>query len=616
VNEQSVFKDLSRFMPDKEREELLARLKKSLFVPDEAEDKKYHKEIDRSEREERLTKDLNMVSWISRFILWIKSKLSGKNVREMYLNARIKQLKKGIGTKYPGLTGFETRDLSPKVAMAVFSMYVLTVPVREIYKRMWMKTEDFEGMLMTLLEGRIPHVKKVLGELVTREILEKIFAESGTKEAMRDFVSKKLDNYFDSIPDGVFKDLERDLLPITCTKDLILYQYKSFFQLFHFTPIDEDLGKKTFFKSASAMLCLQHLERLHFALSQAILLKDATEISNDILEYLTVLKKSINEEIEEEITDGLTNENEAPQAEDSDENAENGDQDSEVDEGIAESLKRLTQKAIVVFRAIPLGLLVKYFMKDPYHELMKGVPELRLKELYVSVLRLKVVAELEKVFPEIRKQVVDGEIQELFEGKSMIHFRNYRAYESIDYKKLELPFFRFTRSVHLLFNYVRHFYKDYIRDGVQILERGILAQNRITRDRLLQFAAAVEDIENRAVSFDYSLSPDSEDGKLFQRLRFTLAQDKSHQRMYRTLVLQKDREVQAIITRGVEAIAGLHGVFDEIINSRSEAITSQLNNNYFVKGKPVSLQQILAERKDHQKGFVELLAQVVKLEKG
>ena len=486
MREQSVFKDLSRFMPEKEREELLGRLKKSLFVPDEAEEKKYHKEVDRSEREEHLTKDLNKVSWISRIILWIKSKLSGKSVREMYLNTRIKQLKKGIASKYPGLTGFETRDLSPKVALAVFSIYVLTVPVRDIYQRMWMKTEDFESMLMTLLDGRIPRVKKTLEELVPRETLEKIFAESATKEAMRDFLSKKLENYFDSIPDRVFKDLERDLLPITCTKDLILYQYKSFFQLFHFTPLDEDLGKKTFFKSASAMLCLQHLERLHFALSQAILLKDATEIPDDILEYLTVLKKSINEEVEDKITDGLTNENGEAAAEGGAEAAEAAPRPA-IDDIIAVSLKRFTQKAIAVFRALPLDPLVKYFMKDPYHELMKGVPELRLKELYVSVLRLKFVAELEKVFPEIRKQVVDREIHELFEGKTRIHFRNYREYESIDYKKFELPFFRFTKSIHLLFNYVRHFYKDYIRDGVQILERGILAQNRITRDRLLQY---------------------------------------------------------------------------------------------------------------------------------
>ena len=296
-------------MPDKEREELLNRLKKSLFVPDETEEKKYHKEIDRNEREEHLTKDLNKVSWISRIILWIKSKLSGKSVREMYLNTRIKQLKKGIASKFPGYTGFETRDLSPKVAEAVFSIYVLTVPLRDIYRRMWMNTEDFEGMLMTLLEGRIPNVKKTLHEFIPNETLEKIFSDKGTKEAMRGFLSKKLDVYFDSIPAGVFKDLERDLMPITCTKDLVLYQYKAFFQLFHFTPLDEDLGKKTFFKSASAMLCLQHLERLHFALSQVMILRDAPEIPGDIMEYLTVLKKSINEEIEEKITEGLPNDN-------------------------------------------------------------------------------------------------------------------------------------------------------------------------------------------------------------------------------------------------------------------------------------------------------------------
>ncbi len=613
MNERSVFKDLSRYMPDKEREELLSRLKRSLYVAEEAEEKKYHKEIDRNEREEHLTQDLNKVSWISRLILWIKSKLSGKSLREIYLNSRIKQFKKVIASKYPGLTGFETRDLSPKVALAVLGIYVLTIPVRDIYKRMWLNTEDFEGMLMTLLEGRIPHVKKTLEELVPREELEIFFAESSTKEAMRSFISKKLDKYFDSIPEGVYRDLERDLLPITYTKDLVLYQYKSFFQLFHFTPLDEDLGKKTFFKSASAMLCLQHLERLHFALSQATLLKDATEIRNDILEYLTVLKKGIKEEVENRITEGLTDDDGATPAQGS---AGTDTRVERIDVSIAVSLEKLVQMAITVFKSLPFDLLVKYFTKDPYHELLKGVPELRLRELYVSVLRLKVVAELEKVFPEIQKQVVDRKIQELFEGKSMVHFRNYREYESIDYKRLELPFFRFTRSVHLLFNYVRHFYKDYIRDGVQVLERGILAQNRITRDRLLQCAAAVEDIENRTISFDYSLSPDSEDGKLFQRLRFTLAQDKSHQRMYRTLVLQKDREVQSIISRGVEALSGLYDVFDEIINSKTEAIRTQLNNNYFVKGKPVSLEQILSERRDHPKRFVDLLSQVVKLEKG
>ena len=51
MTEQSVFKDLSRYMPEREREELLKKLKQNLYVPEDAEEKKYHKEIDSNARE-------------------------------------------------------------------------------------------------------------------------------------------------------------------------------------------------------------------------------------------------------------------------------------------------------------------------------------------------------------------------------------------------------------------------------------------------------------------------------------------------------------------------------------------------------------------------------------
>ena len=88
-----------------------------------------------------------------------------------------------------------------------------------------------------------------------------------------------------------------------------------------------------------------------------------------------------------------------------------------------------------------------------------------------------------------------------------------------------------------------------MQEIVRILERNVLDQNRITRDLLLSHAANLEDLEDKIKQFDYSLSPDSEDGKLFQRLRFSLAGDPSHQRMYRTLVVQKDREVKTLLDR-------------------------------------------------------------------
>ncbi len=151
------------------------------------------------------------------------------------------------------------------------------------------------------------------------------------------------------------------------------------------------------------MLCLQHLERLHFALSQAALLKDAIEVPRDILAYMTWLRRSEAEEATERLTAGLPDD----EPDRDGENVPGGTDVDEVDSSIEAGLKRLTQQAITVHKSLPLENLIRYFMKDPYYELVRSVPELRLHELYVSVLRLRILAELESIFPEIRSKVVE-----------------------------------------------------------------------------------------------------------------------------------------------------------------------------------------------------------------
>ena len=597
-------------MPDREREKLLAKLNKNLFVPEAFEQKNYHREIDRNQRDEFITRDLNSLSWIARLVLWIRSKVRGKSIRDLYVANALKLLKKRISRQSPGLTGFEARDLSPKLAEEIFNVYVLTVPIRDIFQRIWLVPTDLEQMLMTLLEQRIPHVCLGLGDLVPSEVLEDIYSQSGSKSAMTEEITRKLEKYTASIPESIFLDLSKDLLPLTVTKDLVLYPYKAFFQLFNFTPLDEDLNRKTFFKSASAMLCLKHLERLRYALQEAGALRGTEDLAPDVVAYLTEVKTQIESEADLKFQHDIEDEAENTQDEDGDDEVK-----PEPDTAISMIIKRLVQKANSLFSTLPLEELIRYFMKDPYYELLGGRPELRLKELYVSVLRLRSNAELEKVFPEIRKRVIEGKITDLFQGRNMTSFRNYREYESIDYRTLELPHFQHTRSISLLFNYAHLFYKDYLLEGVQVLERGVLGNNRITRDRLLQHAAAVGEIETRIITFDYSISPDAEDGKLFQRLRFTLAQDRGHRKMYRTLVLQKDREALAIIERGMESVRGLWRVFDEIISSKTESFQTQLSTHYYIKGVPVPLVQILKERRDHMGKFVNLHNQVLGLEK-
>ncbi len=610
-------------MPEKEREALLSRINQSLHPAEEEDSQRsYHREIEENERKQMIEKDIAKLSLFSRFLLWLRSKFGGKSLQDAYLALRLKVIKRKIQAAYPGITGFETRDLNPRLAEEVFRLFSLSVPLKRIYQHIWVRSDDFERMFMTILEGRIHNPKKNLTELVPMKRLQQIYGASGTRDALQTEVTSKLNEYVRNIPDSVFDEAEKDLEPLDRTRDIVLYPYASFFQLFHYTPMDEDIYKKTFFKSASAMLCLEHLEKLHYALFEAASNPENVALKQDIGAYLTDIKYTEAEaggdiEIEDEdsVEDhGDTDEEEGAQEEG--DQHESGEEADVVDPITTKTLLELISTCKKLYRKLPLELLGRYFLKDPYYELVRTVPSTSLKELYTSVVRLRFVGELDKLFPQVQRQVLEDKINELFEGKTLRTFRNYREYQSLDYEKLGLPFFSHIRSVMLLYNYIDWFYRSYIQEAVQLLERSVLGQNRITRDRLRQHAAAVEDTGERIKHFDYSLSSDSEDGRTFQRLRFTLVHDPSHQKMYQTLVLQKDREVRSIIDRGIEAFEGLERIFRDVAGSSNPNIVSAMKSHYFVKGSPVSLEDIVTERADHIHRFTNLIKQVVKTEGG
>ena len=57
MSDKSSFQDLARFMPEKEREDLLSKIQSSLTPEEGDEVPGYHKEIDKNERQGLLKKD-------------------------------------------------------------------------------------------------------------------------------------------------------------------------------------------------------------------------------------------------------------------------------------------------------------------------------------------------------------------------------------------------------------------------------------------------------------------------------------------------------------------------------------------------------------------------------
>jgi hypothetical protein len=187
---------------------------------------------------------------------------------------------------------------------------------------------------------------------------------------------------------------------------------------------------------------------------------------------------------------------------------------------------------------------------------------------------------------------------------------------SLDYNKLGIPTFAYTKSINLLYNFIRIVYRRQIQELVQILSQGILRQNRITLNRLLVHVATLEDLETKIRALDESLSPDEEDGKLFNRIRYTLASDATHQRLYRSLINQKDNEVKSLIERGKEALLGLKKMFDEFLSSPMESFRQKLQAYHYIDGRSQTLLEVLRDRTEKIDKFQNLLYEISRIERG
>ena len=644
MNSRPVLRELSRSLSERERKELLDKINRSINLSDSSDNSIYPKKMNDEEREILIEHDMQNASFFARFLLWIRSIVTGKNKKDIFLELKMSSLKNSIQKRNPGLTGFETRNLSPKTAQEFFSLFVLVNPLIPLYRKIWSDTNSFENALVGLLERSLPEPKKDLFQLVSNEEMEDVYAKTGVKEKVRDLVNDRIEAYIEHIPVETFAQLEDQIKPVYYLKEVVLFPYLRFFKLFHYTPQPTD--EKPLFKSASAILALEYLEKMFYAVYTATKIEEPISLDKKFAQHLLSSTGELVTPVEEDGSrdtekreedeqsgDGDTTTDELPSEEheatlsdssngggtegtETHDATQDDDTDYETGRELVLSVQRVLRGVHEFSKAVPLVELIRYFKKDPYYQLIFYIPKLYLKEFYLSILKIRFIPKVDEVFPEVRKNVIEKKIQDLFKGKRLGGFLYYRDYTSTDFSNLGLPTFSHDRSANLLYNYIRQFYRGTIQELVQILSRGLLKTNRITLNRLLLHAASVEDLEDKLKSFDNSLSPDEEDGKLFQRIRHSLASDSTHQRLFRNLVVQKDKEVESLLEKGKEGFLGIKKIFDELLSSPMESVKQKLHTHYMVNGKSQSLEELLRNQSNHIEKFHRLLQQLSKIERG
>jgi hypothetical protein len=586
--EKSRLEELSLALPEAERKELLDRISKRMER--EEGEEAVPMELAEDEREKIVSYEMKRAVWWVRFLIWLRTFFSGRRRIDVFLEIKLGMLKGKIRSKNPGMTGFETRDLTPKFARKVFDLYSRLFPLIATYQSLTSEKNVKTQAYTSLVESRFENAKKAIGEFITPEEMEEIFSQSGDTEEIRKKLSIRMNDYIRSTPESLFYQLESQSSLHLAIGKLVLFPFASLFRYFNFTVPETLQSGYPVFEHAPVMLTLDLLEKLYVGL--AVMRKCAPyEFAEEPLDFLIVTR--------------------------------NGGRGEENREKVQVELSRLRGyiselvKEVEEFdKTVPLLELVRYFRKDPYYNLMFNPPRLYLKSLYFSTLKSRISKELEEKLGTIKEQVINRKIQDILKSQKMMEFTYYREVPGYDFRKIGLPSFSNVRSLTLCNNYLSSQYKANIQEAVQIVANTALASNRITQNRLMQNVSGLEDLEAKIVLFDRSLSSDEDDGKQLGRFRFNVATDLILQKSYRAFVVQKDREARDLVEKTRDCLAGIKKIFDEIRTSTFENTKSLLKTLHMYKGKTTTLQQICNARSEGIGVFLKLLDQLLELEKG
>ena len=205
---------------------------------------------------------------------------------------------------------------------------------------------------------------------------------------------------------------------------------------------------------------------------------------------------------------------------------------------------------------------------------------------------------------------------ELFGDANITPLRYYTEEREEIFTKLGLAYFSKIKSLTLLYNYIKKVYKVIIQDILQVINDYFFSHNKRNQHKLLNFASTFEELEDKIVHFDKALSPEEEDGKALMRLRYNIASDLTHQKIYRNLVSEKDKDANALVEKGVECLTGINEIFNDILHNPIDSVKLTLKTLQTYKTKNYTIEQLLLTVINSITDFLTVLNQVVEIEKG
>jgi hypothetical protein len=588
--EKSRLEELSKALPEKERKELLERIGRRM-EQEESEDP-VPVELQQDERDKIIIYELKKASAWVRFMLWLRTLVSGRSRSEVFLDIRLRSLKNHIRSKCPGITGFESRDLSVKFARKLYDLYLKVQAVAGIYHALASDKTVRGAVYAWYVEERWEHAKKGIDEFIRTEEMEEIFAQTGQTDEIKKKLSLRLNDYVHTIPESFLLQLEEEARLHLSLGRLVAFPYATFFRYFSFLLADAADSRAPSFEPAPVMLTLDLMEKLHITFG--LFHHNAPDYlyAEEPISCYFAMRSGVKPGVE-------------PVEK----------RDEELGK-LRVDIMNIAHEIDDFEAAIPLLDLLRYYRQDPWFQLVFNTPRLYLRSMYFSTLKARLGQQLDERMDAVKEMVIGRKIQEVLKGQRMLEFSYYKENPDFDFRKLGLPYFSCIRSLTLVYNYLLQQFKGAVQEAAQLVASTVLANNRIMQSRLSQNISGLEDLEARIVLFDRALSPDEDDGKQLAKFRFNVATDLLLQKTYRAFIQQKDRDARDLIDKTRDFLTAIRKTFDEFRTSAFENTRSLLKTLHMYRGRNQTLGQILNARSESIGVFLKLLDQLLEMEKG
>jgi hypothetical protein len=589
--EKSRLEELSQELPEKERKTLLERIGRRMET--EEGEEAVAVELQEDERDKIIAFEMKRASpWI-RFMVWLRTFVTGRSRKDVFLDVRLRMIKTHLRNVSPGLTGFESRDLTAKFARKLYDVYLKTLTIGGVYHAFFADKAVRGAAYTWYLEERLEEPKRGIDDFVGTEEMEEIFSQTGQTEEIRKKLALRLNEYVKAVPESRMLKLEEEAKLHLFLGKLCAFPFAAFFRYFNCLLGDPPDPHYPTFESAPVMLTLDLMEKLHVALSLVKRCAPDYLFPEEPISFYLAVRGGI--------TPGDKRESDKRSAELA---------------RLRSDVMELAHEIDAFETAVPLLDLLRYFRHDPWYQLMFNAPRLYLRNLAFSTLKARLAVQLEERLGTIKERVIGRKMEELLKGQKLIDFVYYRDAPEFDFRKLSLPYFASIRSLTLVYNFLLQQFKGAMQEAAQLVSATALTNNRIIQTRLTQNISGLEDLEARVVLFDRTLSPDEEDGKQLARFRFNVGTDMLLQKSYRAFIQQKDREARDLIEKAREFLSGVRTIFDEIRTSTFENTRSLLKTIHLYRGRNQTLGQILNTRSETIGSFLKLLDQLLELEKG